>query len=164
MAGTPNRHYRADSWLLDPKQSGQLRFKVEQRLAGGRFRVRERQSASQQVVELWRRMIGLCREIQELDKVRRERNSTVFAAKVFPGIQDGRFPQGMQVAFRAPAEGDLARVKEIERAGKPALRSERAFRDGFDFPMVQGKPSDDEAGVTKPGFAQHDGWGCIQYP
>ena len=102
-------------------------------------------------------MIRLHRGFDQLAAVGGEQGGEVGFPQALPPLQDGYFPQGVEVPPAGGHEINLSAEKEIQFSRKRAFRPQRTFGHGFDEPMLGGEPVDDEAGVRQSGEAGDDG-------
>src|SRR5688572_28661983 len=140
--------------MLDAEQPGEFILVVLEGAASRRFLIEMPQSPAEQVEKLWRRVIGLGGEIEQLDEVSGEGDAGIVAAQVFSGVGKHGLPEGVEIAPGTATDGDLALVEEVEGAGKAAFWTQRALGDGLDFAMPRREPTDDQTRIAIPCFAE----------
>ena len=94
----------------------------ERPLAGG-LRAEMRQGSLEQVVQLRAGVLGFGCQVDELDEIRGQLEPPPIETDLFVRLAESRLPQAVDLAAPAAGNLDFAEVKEIERAGEPALRA-----------------------------------------
>lgn len=162
MVGAAKGDDGRDVGLGDAEEAGEFTLEVEEGALGGGFFVEMAEGAGEEVVEFGGGVVGFGGEFEKFDKIGGECEAGVVAAEAVAGVMESGFTEGMEFAFCAACEGDFAVEEKIQHAGEVAFGSECAFGDGFDFAVVEGEPSDDEAGVAEACFAKENGAGGFQ--
>ena len=147
--------------MRDAEHAGEFALEVEQRARLGGILIEKIERAPEQVVQFGRGVLGLGREFDQLDEVRRECDAAVVGAEPGACVAQVGLTERVQVAFCAACDGDVAVEKKIEHAGEAALRTQRSFHDGLQPPVVAREPRDDEARLAEPRFPQQDGFGGL---
>ena len=143
--------------LGDAEVAGEFALEVEEGALGGGFFIEVGEGAGEEVVEFGGGVVVFGGEFEEFYEVGGECEAGVVAAEAVAGVAEADFAEGMEFGFFAAGVGDFAVEEEVEDACEWAFGAECAFGDGFDFPVIESEPGDDEAGVAESRFAEEDG-------
>lgn len=150
--------------MRDAQQADEFLFKMNHRKPSGRLCIEMRKGTPEQIEQLWRRLLGLRRVLDQLDKIRTQRHTRKVRPHLLARLSQDGFAQHVDFAFRTADECDLALEEQVERACKPALWPQRTFYDRLDTPVVGGEPRHDQARIAKARLAQKNGGSGFQSP
>lgn len=120
--------------MRDAEHAGEFALEVEQRARLGGILIEEIERAPEQVVQFGRGVIGLGREFDQLDEMRRECDAAVVGAEPGACVAQVGLTERVQVAFCAACDGDVAVEK---RSSTPA---KRLFGRSAPFTTVFSRP------------------------
>ena len=147
----------------DAGGSADFHFEKGEGTAVGVFLGQVPEEAVQQVEEFRAGVFGFGGELDEFGGVGGEKEAQVMLADGGVRFEQTGVDEGVEFAFAAGAQADLAQVEEVELTGEGAFVFARAFGDGFDAPVFGGEEADDEARLGEFRFAQNDGaGGCVE--
>ena len=102
MINPTDRDSGWNACVLNPEQSREFRFKMQQRSARRGMRIEETQCAAEQVMKFRCRVIRFGDEFEEFDEIGRQGNAFMMRSQSFVRIAEHRLAQDVQFAPATP--------------------------------------------------------------
>lgn len=150
-----------DLGVLDAQEADQFAFEVLEGTHGRWVRVEIAEGAAEEIVEFGDGVLWLGDDLDQLDEIGPHGDAAIVLAQAIVWFAEFTLAQGVEVAFAAAGDGDLALEKEVDATGESALGLPGALGERLEFAVVRRQPGEDEAGFGKLGLPEEQGRGRI---